>query len=140
MRLQETSGDEPEINLAPLIDVVFLLLIFFMVTTTFERQARLRIQLPEAAEEPASVEQERLEIAISEDGRYFVNNNEVVNRGLATLKQAIERAAGDDRDVPLVIRADANTPHQAVVTAMDAVNQLGFVNLSIATTPAAEAD
>ncbi len=138
MRLSDSASDEPDINLAPLIDVVFLLLIFFMVTTTFERQARLRIALPEASEEPSSVEPERLEIAISEDGRFFVNNNEVVNRGLATLKLAIERAAGDDRDMPLVIRADAKTPHQAVVMAMDAVNQLGFVNLSIATTPSAE--
>ncbi len=140
MNLQDSQREEPEINLAPLIDVVFLLLIFFMVTTTFERQARLRIELPEATEEAAAVEQERLEIAISEDGRFFVNNNEVVNRGLSTLKLAIERAAGDDRDMPLVIRADAQTPHQAVVTAMDAVNQLGFVNLSIATTPTAEPD
>ncbi|MDJ0655881.1 MAG: biopolymer transporter ExbD [Xanthomonadales bacterium] len=135
MRLQAKKKAEPQIELAPLIDVVFLLLIFFMVTTTFERQARLRIDLPEASEQPATLEQERLEIAISEDGRFFVDNNEVVNRSLETLKQALEKAAGSDREQPVTIRADANTPHQAVVTAMDAVNQAGFVNLSIATTP-----
>ena len=138
MRLQDQTSEAPEINLAPLIDVVFLLLIFFMVTTTFERQAKLRIELPEASEEASSVEEDRLEIAISKDGRFFVNNNEVVNRGLGSLKVAIERVAGDDRDQPLIIRADGQTPHQAVVMAMDAVNQLGFVNLSIATTPSTE--
>ncbi|MEM9531130.1 MAG: biopolymer transporter ExbD [Pseudomonadota bacterium] len=135
MQLQKKEKEEPEINLAPLIDVVFLLLIFFMVTTTFERQARLRIELPEASEEAVTIEQDRLEIAISEDGRFFINNNEVINRGSDTLKDAISRIAGDDREQPVTIRADASTPYQAVVTAMDAVNQLGFANLSIATTP-----
>ncbi|MEM7706926.1 MAG: biopolymer transporter ExbD [Pseudomonadota bacterium] len=137
MQIQKKEKEEPGIDLAPLIDVVFLLLIFFMVTTTFERQARLRIELPQASEEAVTIEQERLEIAISREGRYFINNNEVINQGSDTLKAAIARIAGDDLDQPVTIRADANTPYQSVVTAMDAVNQLGFVNLSIATTPEA---
>jgi len=135
MKLREEQREEPEINLTSLIDVVFLLLIFFMVTTTFERQARLRIELPEASEEVDASVQQPLEIAISEDGRFYVNSNEVVNTRLATLKEAILEAADDGRDQPVTIRADARTPHQAVVTAMDAVGQLGFANLSIATTP-----
>ncbi|MEM1091088.1 MAG: biopolymer transporter ExbD [Pseudomonadota bacterium] len=137
MQIQKKEKEEPGIDLAPLIDVVFLLLIFFMVTTTFERQARLRIELPQASEEAVTIEQERLEIAISREGRYFINNNEVINQGSDTLKAAIARIAGDDLEQPVTIRADANTPYQSVVTAMDAVNQLGFVNLSIATTPEA---
>ncbi|MEM6576618.1 MAG: biopolymer transporter ExbD, partial [Pseudomonadota bacterium] len=92
---------------------------------------------PQASEEAVTIEQERLEIAISREGRYFINNNEVINRGSDTLKAAIARIAGDDLEQPVTIRADANTPYQSVVTAMDAVNQLGFVNLSIATTPEA---
>jgi len=135
MKLSEDHREEPEINLTSLIDVVFLLLIFFMVTTTFERQARLRIELPEASEAASAVPGDQLEIVISEDGRFYVNANEVVNTRLATLKEAIARAAGDSREQPITIRADARTPHQSVVTAMDAVGQLGFVNLSIATTP-----
>jgi biopolymer transport protein ExbD len=134
----ERRNLDVEINLTSLIDVVFLLLIFFMVTTTFERQARLRIELPEASDEPSVVQTQAIEIAISADGRFYVNANEVVNTRIETLRQAIARAAGDDREQSITIRADARTPHQAVVTAMDAVNRLGFVNLSIATTPSSE--
>jgi biopolymer transport protein ExbD len=134
----EKKTNETEINLTSLIDVVFLLLIFFMVTTTFERQARLRIELPEASDEPSVVQAPPIEVAISEDGRFFVNSNEVINTRIETLRQAIAKAAGDDREQAITIRADARTPHQAVVSAMDAINQLGFVNLSIATTPASD--
>ncbi len=135
MRLQERQAEEPEINLTSLIDVVFLLLIFFMVTTTFERQARLKIELPEASEEMVAEPPQELVLLISEDGRFFVNNNEVSRADIDTLKAAIVRIAGKDREQPVTIRADARTEHQAVVTAMDAVSQLGFVNLSIATVP-----
>ncbi len=138
MNLKETNTEEPEMNLAPLIDVVFLLLIFFMVTTTFERQARLKIELPEASDAPVQMQDQRLEIAISADGRIFIENNETVNNRLDTVKQALAAAAGSDRERAVVIRADAKTPHQSVVTAMDAVNQLGFANLSIATTQGAD--
>ena len=134
----ERRTQDAEINLTSLIDVVFLLLIFFMVTTTFERQARLRIELPEASDEPSVVQTQAIEIAISAEGRFYVNANEVINTRIETLRQEIARAAGDDREQSITIRADARTPHQAVVTAMDAVNQLGFVNLSIATTPSSE--
>ncbi|MDX1569366.1 MAG: biopolymer transporter ExbD [Xanthomonadales bacterium] len=136
MKLREKARDiQGEINLTPLIDVVFLLLIFFMVTTTFERHARLKIELPEATEDAVQKPSEPIEIAITDKGRFFVNNSEVVNNKVTTVREAIERIAGEDRDQPITIRADANTPHQHVVTAMDAVSQLGFVNVSIATTP-----
>jgi len=138
MKLQAKTKEEPEINLTSLIDVVFLLLIFFMVTTTFERQAKLRIDLPEASEEPVTVTADSMEIAINSEGTFYVNSNEVVNRSVETLMGAITKATGDDRNLPVTIKADGRTPHQSVVTAMDALSRLGFVNLSIATTPGSD--
>ena len=136
MKLREKPRDiQGDINLTPLIDVVFLLLIFFMVTTTFERHARLRIELPQASEDVVQKPAEPIEVAITDKGRFYVNNTEVVNSKVETVRTAIERIAGTDRDQQITIRADANTAHQHVVTAMDAVSQLGFVNVSIATTP-----
>ena len=138
MRLQDRQRETLDINLTPLIDVVFLLLIFFMVTTTFERHARLKIDLPEASSEPTQEAAAPLEIAISQDGRVYVNNSEVVSRDPAALRDAIARAAGEDRDQQVTIRADARTAHQDVITVMDAVGRLGFSNLSIATTPSGD--
>ena len=134
MNLRQQMNDEPEINLTSLIDVVFLLLIFFMVTTTFDRASMLRVELPEASDAETAAPVDTLELVINEEGRYFINNMEVVNVRLETLKDALVEAVGSQRDIPVVLRADARTPHQAVVTAMDAIGQLGFVNLSIATT------
>lgn len=136
MKLSNRAKEPLDINLTPLIDIVFLLLIFFMVTTTFERHSRLKIDLPEASEDAQNQRAESIEIAITADGRMYVNNNEIVRTDLATVRSAIERIAGADRTLPVTIRADANSTHQYFVTAMDAVSQLGFVNLSIATTPA----
>lgn len=135
MKLSSRSNEDPDLNITPLIDVVFLLLIFFMVTTTFERAAQLELKLPEASEQPTQQQPERLEIVVNAEGRYFVGGSEVVNRRLDTLKEAITRAANDNAEQPITIRADARAPHQAVVNAMDAISQLGFVNLSIATIP-----
>lgn len=135
MKLQQkTQEEDPQINLTPLLDVVFLLLIFFMVTTTFQKEAQLQIQIPEASSEPRAAETERLELIIDAQGRYYIGQQEVVNTRPETLKSAIIKAAGERRDLPVVIRADSRTPHQSVVTAMDILGQLGFVNLSIATT------
>jgi len=133
MNLRRQRPESPDINLTPLIDVVFLLLIFFMVSTTFKRDAELQVELPEASAQPAAQERETLEIVIDAQGRYFIDDRELVNRKPETVRRALEKLAGDRRDVPLVIRADAETPHQAVVTAMDAAGQLGFKRLSIAT-------
>lgn len=133
MNLRRQRAEDPDINLTPLIDVVFLLLIFFMVSTTFKRDAELAVELPEASAEPAAQAQNSLELIIDAQGRYFIGDKELVNRKLDTVKQALSDAAGGKRDLPLVIRADAKTPHQAVVTAMDAAGQIGFKRLSIAT-------
>lgn len=134
MNLQPGDQDEPEINLTPLIDVVFLLLIFFMVSTTFEQQSRIQIELPEATAEPATAEDESLEIIIDREGRYFIGDKQVVNTELKTLKAAISKTLGrKDIEIPVIIRADANTPHQAVVRALDATSQLGLTQISLAT-------
>jgi biopolymer transport protein ExbD len=130
------SEDEFEINVIPLIDVMLTLLMFFVLTTTFEHHTRMRIALPEADAKPAAAVQNELTILVDREGRYYVGANEVLNPGLETLKAAILRFAGDDRGRPVVLRADGRTPHQAVITAMDALGQLGFNKLSIATLPA----
>lgn len=122
-----------DVNLTPLIDVVFLLLIFFMVTTTFDRHAKLKVSLPESSTKATQQQNEPLVLSIDAKGNYFINDRQVVNQTLETLKQAIKKTLGDDKDVAMVLRADANTPHQAVVRAMDAASQLGLTKLSIAT-------
>ena len=138
MNLRGRRDDEPDITLTPLIDVVFLLLIFFMVSTTFSRHAEIEIELPEASPEQSEDRPDILEIVIDIKGRYFVNGRPLVNTQTETLKKALREAAGGRKSPPLIISADANTPHQAVITAMDAARQIGFTHLSFATSQAEE--
>lgn len=135
MKLRTHTEQDPEINLTSLIDVVFLLLIFFMVSTTFERQAALKIDLPEASVQAEAREQnpERLELIIDSDGRMYLNDRMLVDSRPATIRAAFEEASGQDRSRPVLLRADALTPHHFVVTAMDVTGELGFTRLSIAT-------
>jgi len=133
MNLQPDDQDEPEVNLTPLIDVVFLLLIFFMVSTTFEQQSRIQIELPEASAEPLEQEPESIEIVIDVQGRYYLGDRQVVNSELKTLKAAIGKAVAGRDSLTVIIRADAQTPHQAVITALDAASQLGLTQVSLAT-------
>ena len=133
MKFRIYNPDDPDINLTPLIDVVFLLLIFFMVSTTFNRESEIVLELPEAAGELSDTEREVIDITIDAQGRYYVNQNELVNTQAETLKRALKDAAGERKDPPLVISADGRTPHQAVITAMDAARQLGFLHLTFAT-------
>jgi biopolymer transport protein ExbD len=122
-----------DVNLTPLIDVVFLLLIFFMVSTTFTRERELTVELPEASAEAAVETTERVEIEINAEGEYAVNTQRLVNRNSETLSKAIKDVSKGDTKLPLIITADASTPHQAVVTAMDVAGQLGFSHLRITT-------
>ena len=141
MRLgsRNPASDEPEINLISLIDVLFCLILFLVVTTTFTQRSVLKIQLPQAQAGAQADAGPTLTIAIDRDGRYYVNNNEVLKSDIASLKDAIARVAGDDRRQPVILRADGRTAHQAVVTAEEALGQLGFARISIATTAAAAA-
>ncbi|MCO7519967.1 MULTISPECIES: biopolymer transporter ExbD [unclassified Pseudomonas] len=129
-----------DINLASLIDVVFVLLLFFVVTTTFTRETQLRVELPEASSAaPAQPDDGKLiEVTISADGVYSVNNHLLPKSDLATLTEAIEKESAGDITLPLAISADGKTPHQAVVTAMDAAGKLGFSKLRMTTVEAAQ--
>jgi biopolymer transport protein ExbD len=133
MNLRPQRRDDPEVNLTPLIDVVFLLLIFFMVSTTFDREAQLKVELPQASSDPVEVPEQILEITININGDYFINEQQVINTEPETLRRAIVQSIGARRDLPVIVRADARTPFQAVVTAMDVTGQLGLTQLSLAT-------
>ncbi|HHC73371.1 MAG TPA: biopolymer transporter ExbD [Thiotrichales bacterium] len=134
MNLKPQRREDPDVNLTPLIDVVFLLLIFFMVSTTFKHASELEIELPESSARPVRHERKALELVIDAQGRYYLGEQAVVNTRLPTLVRALQQAVEADPDRPFVIRADAQTPHQAVVTAMDAAAQVGIERVSIATT------
>lgn len=133
MNLRRSRSDEPDVNLTPLIDVVFILLLFFMVSTTFQRESEINIELPEASAEPVEERDETLEIVIDVEGHYFIDEQQVVNTELETLKQAIEKFLGKRSEIPVVIRADRQTPYESVVRAMDATAQLGLLQMSLAT-------
>jgi biopolymer transport protein ExbD len=133
VRFKTSHSDRLELNLTPLIDVVFVLLIFFVLTTTFERHAQLQIELPQASAEPVQQRREPLELSIDAAGRYYVNGRALVNTQAATLTTALKDAA-KGRDGTIILNADARTPHQAVVTAMDVAARVGLTRLSIATT------
>jgi len=134
MNLRPDRSDERvDVNLTPLIDVVFLLLIFFMVSTTFDRHAKLKVELPEATAKTEQQLEDPVILSIDAKGNYFIDDRQVVNTQLETLKIALQKTVADKKDVSLVLRADAKTPHQSVVRAMDAASQLGLTRLSIAT-------
>ena len=133
MKFKREPKEELELNLTPLIDVVFLLLIFFMVSTTFQKESEISLQLPRASDAPTNTATDRVEVVINAAGTFYVNDQELVQSDVATLQNALYEVSGGDRDVPLSIRADAQTPHQSVVTAMDAAARLGMLRMSIAT-------
>lgn len=133
MKFRRQRREDLNVNLTPLIDVVFLLLIFFMVSTTFTRETRLAVDLPEASGIAAEKHPRRIEILVDELGNYRVNGKALVDNRLSTLQAAIYQYSKGDTTLPLLISADADTSHQAVVRAMDAAGQMGFAQLGIAT-------
>jgi biopolymer transport protein ExbD len=134
MRLRSGTRAEPEINLTSLIDVVLLLLVFFMVTTSFVRESELAIRLPEVSESgDATAEPGSLVITVTSKGYYFVNGRALVDNRAATLRAAIAKLAPEGGGVRISITADAQASHQSVVTAMDVAGKLGFTDISIAT-------
>lgn len=133
MKFQRTLKAEVGIDLTPLIDVVFLLLIFFMVTTTFTRESNLLVNLPEANGQQLLEQPFRIDILVARNGAYSINGQPLADGRVESLMARIGELASGDNTVPITITADAETTHQAVVRAMDAVAQLGFTRLSIAT-------
>lgn len=130
------SNQEPEpleLNLTPLIDVVFLLLIFFMVSTTFQKESEIKISLPQAATDKQPVATDKIEVMINGAGKMHVGGHELANSQIATVRQALKKAANGRRDIPLVIRADKNSPYQSIVTVMDAGSQIGLLRISLPT-------
>ena len=139
MKFRRQQAAEVGMNLTPLIDVVFLLLIFFMVSTTFTRETQLTLDLPEANGEPREVTEQQVEVLVDEAGRYRVNGQPLVDNRMRTLQAAIYKVSAGDTTLPLVIAADAQAAHQDVVRAMDAAGQMGFVHMNISTRMPAEA-
>jgi biopolymer transport protein ExbD len=125
--------EDPEISLIALIDVVLMLLIFFMLSSTFVDEGRMKVQLPSAVETPRPGPAERIVVTVTEQGGYRVNERELSNSGRDTLRRAVAEVAGEARDARVVIRADGRATHQSVVTAMDVVGRMGFTQLDIAT-------
>lgn len=133
MKLRPRRREDPDINMTSLIDVVFLLLLFFLLSTTFDRQSEIRIDLPKASPEQEQAAPDTVTLTIDAAGEFYVNGRHVVNRQLESVKRALRTVIATGEKPPLVISADATTPHQAVVTAMDAARQLGLVHVAIAT-------
>lgn len=134
MKLSIRPRTQPEVNLTSLIDVVLLLLIFFMVSTSFVKQSQIAISLPES-DSAAVVEEtpEVIDVLITETGKYFVNGRELINSRPETIRNALMKVSDGDNTLPMTISADANARHQYVVTAMDVAGRLGFVQINIAT-------
>lgn len=132
MKLQQEEHEEPEINLTSLIDVVFLLLIFFMVSTTFERQALLRLDLPEASTAEAESVPDIVEFIVTDDGRLFLGEQELVDQRQATVRAAIAERFEANPEAVLVVRADGEAPHRLVVRVLDSAAAEGVRRVSIA--------
>jgi biopolymer transport protein ExbD len=135
MKMQtRKSKDDPEINLISLIDIALLLVIFFMLTSTFMQEGRLKIELPQASLAPATKQKsDPIVVTVTQSGSYSVNDRELINSSPDTLRAALLEVAGADRDKPVTVRADGRATHQSVVSAMDVLGKLGFVRLNIAT-------
>lgn len=132
MNLRPRRPESPRVDITPLIDVVFLMLIFFMVSTTFDKQTQLKVDLPSASStEQNKQEVDRIEITIDPKGHFYVNKQELVSHDAATLQRAIQKAAQGKTDLPVIVSGDRNAPLQAMVTVMDVTARLGMSRLSI---------
>ena len=134
MNLRTTRGrDDPEINFIPLIDVLLVILIFLMVTTTYQRIAELQITLPEADAEQQKQRPKEINVGIDAQGRYVVDKTPFAFSGVGPLAELLRTAAGDAKDPVVVINADANATHQSVIHVMEAARIAGFVHITFAT-------
>jgi biopolymer transport protein ExbD len=129
---QPQEDDEPEINLIPLIDVLLMTMIFLIVTTSFSKESRLQVQLPEAAAQ-AQPDRPSLRITIDPRGQYYINNQQLLNNSAETLRGVVAREVGADKDRLIVIHADAKSPHESVVRVMDVARRLGLTQITFAT-------
>jgi biopolymer transport protein ExbD len=123
MNFRPRPSEELELNITPLIDVVFLLLIFFMVSTTFDHESEMNITLPEASKEIAQAKPDAINVAIDGQSRIYVNEKELINSRISTIKEALYDIAIDLEDAPIIISADEEAPYQMVIRTMDAARQ-----------------
>jgi biopolymer transport protein ExbD len=133
MKFRRGEDEQPELNLVPLIDVMLMTLIFLVVTTSFSKEAQLRIRLPEASAQTTQPQPSSLRVAINAKGQYFINDKQLLKGTPDALRNAMARAAGSEKDPLVIIHADAQTPHQFVIHVMDASRRLGFTRLTFAT-------
>ena len=133
MNFRPRSSEEVDLNITPLIDVVFLLLIFFMVSTTFDHESEMNITLPKASKEIAQAKPDAINIAIDGQSRIYINQKELLNSQISTIKEALYDITSDLKDAPIIISADEETPYQMVIRTMDAARQLGLVKITFAT-------
>ena len=133
MKLHNAKKKELTVNITPLIDVVFLLLIFFMVSTSFTRETQIELELPKATGEQLEVAPDVVEISIDAEGNFYVNKKPLINTQIETLRRAIQKLSEGDTSLPLIVSADAKAPYQSVVIALDAAGQEGFSNIQMAT-------
>jgi biopolymer transport protein ExbD len=141
MKLQtRRAKEDPEINLISLIDIALLLVIFFMLSSTFIQEGRLKIELPQASLVPTGKQKsDPLVVTVTQAGVYRVNDKELINNSPDTLRAAILEVSGADRNRPVTVRADGRATHQSVVSAMDVLGKLGFVKINIATVEESQA-
>jgi len=133
MKFQPKQPEQVDLNITPLIDVVFLLLIFFMVSTTFDHESEVNITLPKASKEIAQAKPDAINVAIDSESRIFINKKELVNSQISTIKEALYDISADLEDAPIIISADEETPYQVVIRTMDAARQLGLIKITFAT-------
>ena len=133
MKLSAGKLEEPDVNLTPMIDVVFLLLLFFMVSTSFIRESSLKVDLPQATGQALPEQEKSIDIIINADGQFIVNEVILENPSSEQLSAHLKQAVGENKDPHIIISADANAEYQNIVTAMDTAQQLGYTRLTLAT-------
>ena len=133
MKLSPHKPEEPDVNLTPMIDVVFLLLLFFMVSTSFIRESSLKVDLPEATGQTLTEKQSPIDIIINAEGQFIINETTLLTPDNNELETLLKKAVGDTQNPHIIISADANTDYQHIVSAMDAAQQLGYTRLTLAT-------
>jgi biopolymer transport protein ExbD len=133
VKLTNNKPEDPDVNLTPMIDVVFLLLLFFMVSTSFVRESSLKVDLPEATGISAQTQDEPIDIIISTDGTFTIKDIELIDANRESISKVLKQVVADNPDPHILISADANTEYQNIVTAMDTAQELGYTRLTLAT-------
>ncbi len=133
MKLSPNKPEEPDVNLTPMIDVVFLLLLFFMVSTSFIRESSLKVDLPEATGQTLAEKIEPIDIIINAEGQFTIGETTLIDASKDNIQTTLQSLVGDNTDPHIIISADAGAEYQHIVTAMDVAQQLGYSRLTLAT-------